>query len=250
MQNASVGFQCPECVAQGNKSVRQARSTFGGAVVAKPVVTYTILGLIALMFAGQYLTNDRLTAELAMNPLAVVGLGQYYRLITSAFLHFGFIHILFNGYALWAIGPYLERAFGHWRFAALYLLSALGGSTLAYWLDAPNTWSVGASGAVYGLFAAVFVVGRKLNMDVRGVVVLIAINLAITFLPWIIPGVFGGTMLSWTAHLGGLATGAVVSAALAYAPKSSRSLVQVAAIVGVLAVLVILIVIRSAQFSL
>ncbi|MEV0582683.1 rhomboid family intramembrane serine protease [Nonomuraea sp. NPDC050310] len=247
MRDAAVGFQCPDCVAEGNRGVRQARSTFGGGVVTKPIVTYAIIGLIALMFAGQYLTNDALTGELAMNVVAVAGLGEYYRLITSAFLHFGVIHILFNGYAVYAIGPYLERAFGHVRFAALYLLSALGGGVLSYWLDPANVWSAGASGAVYGLFAAVFVVGRKLNMDVRGVVVLIAINLAITFLPRLIPGGLFGVQLSWTAHVGGLITGALVSAALAYAPRNRRTVVQTVALVGTLAVLVVLVILRTAQ---
>lgn len=247
MRDAAVGFQCPDCVAEGNKEVRQARSTFGGGLVTKPLVTYAIIGLIALLFIGQNVIGDSLTANLAMNVVAVAGLGEYYRLLTSAFLHFGIIHILFNGYAIYAIGPYLERAFGHTRFAALYLLSALGGSVLSYWLDPLNVWSAGASGAVYGLFAAVFIVGRKLNMDVRGVVVLIVINLAITFLPMLLPGSLLGVRLSWTAHVGGLVAGAAVSAALAYAPRERRTLVQALALVGMLAVLVLLVVTRTAQ---
>ncbi|WP_084962665.1 rhomboid family intramembrane serine protease [Thermoactinospora rubra] len=248
MRDAAVGFQCPECVAEGNKTVRQAQTVFGGRPVATPYVTWTILGAVLVAFAAQYLTGDVVTAELAMNVAAVAGLDQYYRMITSAFLHFGIMHILFNGWAIWAIGPSLERAFGHVRFAALYLLSAFGGSVMSYWFDAPNVWSAGASGAVYGLFAAIFIVGRRLRFDVRGVVVIIALNLAITFLPWLIPGVFG-FRLSWTAHVGGLITGAVVSAALAYAPRANRTLVQTVALVGVAVLLVGLTVVRTAQLA-
>lgn len=245
MRDAAVGFQCPECVTEGNRAIRQAQTVFGGSVVTKPYVTWTILGLILVMFAGQYLTNDRLTASLAMNVAQVIGAGEYYRMITSAFLHYGVLHLALNGYAIYIIGPNLERAFGHVRFAALYLLSALGGSVLSLWFDGFNVWSVGASGAVYGLFAAIFIVGRKLNFDVRGVVVLIVLNLALTFLPQVIPGIFGGVQLSWTAHVGGLITGAVVAAALAYAPKSSRTLVQVGALVGTAAILAVLVVTRA-----
>ncbi|MFI6324698.1 rhomboid family intramembrane serine protease [Nonomuraea sp. NPDC050556] len=245
MNDASVGFQCPECVAAGNQAIRQAQSVFGGKVVRTPYVTYTILGLILAMFAGQLLTNDRLTYALGMNVYAVVADGQYYRMITSAFLHFGVLHLALNGYAIFLIGPNLERAFGHVRFAALYLLSALGGSVLSLWFDSFDALSAGASGAVYGLFAAIFIVGRKLRFDVRGVVVLIVLNLALTFLPQLIPGILGGVQLSWTAHVGGLVTGAVVAAVLAYAPKNSRTLVQVAGLVGTAAVLAVLVVTRA-----
>ncbi|MEU8355863.1 rhomboid family intramembrane serine protease [Nonomuraea sp. NPDC048882] len=236
MRDAAVGFQCPECVAEGNKGLRQARSTFGGNVVRTPIVTYAILALNVLVFGAQYLTGDQVTAELAMWPAGVAVYDQYYRLITAAFVHGGVFHILFNCWALYVVGPYLERAFGHVRYTALYLVSALGGSVLGLWLDPLTQPTVGASGAIFGLFAAVFVVGRKLNLDVRGIAVLIVINLAITFL---VAGI------SWTGHIGGLITGALLSGALAYAPKNNRTLWQVLAIAGALAVLAVLVVVRT-----
>ncbi|GAA1617719.1 rhomboid family intramembrane serine protease [Nonomuraea maheshkhaliensis] len=236
MRDAAVGFQCPECVAEGNKGLRQARSTFGGNVVRTPIVTYAILALNVLVFGAQYLTGDQVTAELAMWPAGVAVYDQYYRLITAAFVHGGVFHILFNCWALYVVGPYLERAFGHVRYTALYLISALGGSVLGLWLDPLTQPTVGASGAIFGLFAAVFVVGRKLNLDVRGIAVLIVINLAITFL---VAGI------SWTGHIGGLITGALLSGALAYAPKNNRTLWQVLAIAGALAVLAVLVVVRT-----
>jgi membrane associated rhomboid family serine protease len=241
MRDAAVGFQCPECVAEGNRGIRQARSTFGGNVVRTPYVSWAILGITGLLFAGQLVTDGLVTGLLAMYPPAVA-VGEFHRLITVAFTHDtnNFFHILFNGWAIFVIGPYLERAFGHLRFLALYLLSAMGGSVLGFWLDPLNTFTVGASGAVFGLFGAVFVVGRRLNVDVRGITVIIVLNLAITF---VLPMV-SGYAISWTGHVGGLVTGTLLAAALAYAPSKNRTLWQVLAIAGALALLVVLVMVR------
>ncbi|MGV9384339.1 rhomboid family intramembrane serine protease [Nonomuraea sp. NPDC003707] len=241
MRDAAVGFQCPECVAEGNKGIRQAKSTFGGSVVSTPIVTYAILALTVLAFGAQYLTDNAVGEALAMWPPAVAE-GQYYRLITVAFVHStgSFLHILFNGWAIFVIGPYLERAFGHLRFAAVYLLSALGGSVLGLWLDPLPTATVGASGAVFGMFGAMFVVGRKLKLDVRGITLVIGLNLVITF---VMPAI-SGLRISWTGHVGGLIVGTLLAAALAYAPKNNRTLWQVLAIVGALAVLAVLVMVR------
>ncbi len=235
MRDAAVGFQCPECVADGNRGIRQARSTFGGNVVRTPIVTYTILVINLLIFGAQYLIGDRVTGQLAMWPAGVALGEQYHRLITAAFVHGGVMHILFNSWALYVVGPYLERSFGHARYLAIYLLSALGGSVLGLWLDPLSQPTVGASGAIFGLFGAVFVVGRRLNMDVRGIAVLIAINLAITF---VVSGI------SWTGHIGGLITGSLLAAAIAYAPSRNRTLWQAATIAGVLIVLIALVLVR------
>ncbi|MEO3800064.1 rhomboid family intramembrane serine protease [Nonomuraea sp. B1E8] len=234
MRDAAVGFQCPECVAEGNKGIRQAKSTFGGSIVRTPVVTYTILVINVLVFGAQYLTEG-VTGQLAMWPAGVALGDQYHRLLTAAFVHSGVFHILFNCWALYVIGPYLERAFGHARFVALYLISALGGSVLGLWIDPVTQPTVGASGAIFGLFGAVFVVGRKLNMDVRGIAVLIVINLVITF---VFPNI------SWTGHIGGLITGSLLAGALAYAPKNNRTLWQVLAIGGALILLAVLVLVR------
>ncbi|MEV4291842.1 rhomboid family intramembrane serine protease [Nonomuraea bangladeshensis] len=235
MRDAAVGFQCPECVAEGNRGIRQARSTFGGNVVRTPIVTYAILVINLLIFGAQYLTGDRVTGELAMWPAGVALGEQYHRLITAAFVHGGVMHILFNSWALYVVGPYLERSFGHARYIAIYLISALGGSVLGLWLDPLSQPTVGASGAIFGLFGAVFVVGRRLNMDVRGIAVLIVINLAITF---VVSGI------SWTGHVGGLITGSLLAAAIAYAPSRNRTLWQAATIAGVLIVLIALVLVR------
>ncbi|MFG1947316.1 rhomboid family intramembrane serine protease [Nonomuraea sp. NPDC048826] len=234
MRDAAVGFQCPECVAEGNRGIRQAKSAFGGSVVRTPYVTWTILVVNVVVFAAGYLVPN-VDRYLGMNSVMVAFGDEYYRMITAAFVHGGPFHILFNCWALYVVGPYLERAFGHARFVALYLVSALGGSVLGLWMDDPRVLTVGASGAIFGLFGAVFVVGRKLNLDVRGIAVLIAINLGITF---IVPGI------SWTGHIGGLITGAALAGALAYAPKDKRTLWQVLAITGFVVLLAVLVVVR------
>ncbi|MEU8103946.1 rhomboid family intramembrane serine protease [Nonomuraea muscovyensis] len=235
MRDAAVGFQCPECVAEGNKGIRQAKSAFGGSVVGTPYVTWTLLAINVLVFGAEFLIGDRVTRELAMWP-AGVALGEYHRLVTAAVVHSSVFHILFNSWALYVVGPYLERAFGHVRYLALYVLSALGGATLGLWFDPLDQPTVGASGAIFGLFGAIFVVSRRLNMDVRGIAMLIGLNLLITF---VVPGI------SWTGHIGGLVTGAALAAALAYAPKGNRTLWQVAALVGALAILLALVFVRS-----
>ncbi|MGN9837614.1 rhomboid family intramembrane serine protease [Nonomuraea sp. H19] len=236
MRDAAVGFQCPECVAEGNRGLPQAKSVFGGGVVRTPFVTYAILVINVLVFGAQYLTGDEVTLQLAMWPNGVAMLDEYYRLISAAFVHGSVFHILFNCWALYVVGPYLERAFGHVRYVALYLVSALGGSVLGLWLDPLNQPTVGASGAIFGLFGAVFVVGRRLNMDVRGIAALIAINLVITF---VVSGI------SWTGHIGGLITGSLLGGALAYAPKSNRTLWQMLTIAAALVVLAVLVVVRT-----
>ncbi|NRQ31581.1 rhomboid family intramembrane serine protease [Nonomuraea sp. NN258] len=237
MRDAAVGFQCPECVAEGNRTVRQARSPFGGGVVQKTYVTWGLLVVTALVYGAQLLTtgSEAVVKELAMWPAGVAGLGEYHRLLTVALVHGSIIHLLLNGYAIYLVGPYLERAYGHVRFLALYVLSALGGSVLGLWLDPIGQPTVGASGAVFGMFGAAFVVGRRLNLDVRGIAVIIVLNLVLTF---VFPGI------SWTGHVGGLIVGSALAAGMAYAPRNNRTLWQGLAIAGTLAVLVVLVLVR------
>jgi membrane associated rhomboid family serine protease len=166
---------------------------------------------------------------------------QYYRLITAAFLHATIpLHILFNMWALVIVGPPLEQALGRLRFIVVYLMSALGGSVAFYYLSAPNVPSVGASGAIFGLFGAWFVVARRLHLDARGILVLIGINLVISFT---IPSI------AWQAHVGGLVTGAALTAAYAYAPRQQRMLVQAGATLGLLALLIVATVVRTHQLT-
>ncbi|MDS1271650.1 rhomboid family intramembrane serine protease [Lipingzhangella sp. LS1_29] len=223
MREAAVGFHCVECVAEGNRTVRQARTVFGGKQVRAPYVTWTLLTLIGLGFLAQLgtasngwgATSSWLVPQFGM--LGVVGEfgvahGEYYRLLTSELLHGGVLHLLVNGFALYFLGPQLERWLGHPRFLALWLLSALGGSVLTYLLE-PQQLTVGASTALFGLFGAIFVLGHRLGLDTRFVLVLLGLNLVLTFT---VPNI------SWTGHIGGLASGAVIALAYGYLPRTRQ----------------------------
>ncbi|MDT5280892.1 MAG: hypothetical protein QOJ20_2087 [Mycobacterium sp.] len=242
MRDAAVGHQCAECVGEGAKTVRQPRTAFGGRQhAAKPVITYALIAVNVLMFALETVSPD-VKRELVLFSPAVAD-GELYRLVTSAFLHFGPTHLLFNMWALFVVGPPLEMWLGRLRFGALYALSALGGSVLVYLLSSPGAQTAGASGAVFGLFGASFVVGKRLNLDVRWVIGLIAINLAFTF---VIP-LLGGQNISWQGHIGGLVTGAAVAAAYAYAPREHRALIQISATVAILVLFALLIWWRTSE---
>jgi len=127
--------------------------------------------------------------------------------------------------ALWVVGSAVEPRLGRWRYLTVYLLSALGGSVLSYVVDSPVIPTVGASGAVFGLFGAALVLARRLRLDIAGLVGIIAINAVLGF---VIPNV------NWRAHLGGLIVGSLVTVAMVYPPKQYRVATTVAAIAGVL----------------
>jgi membrane associated rhomboid family serine protease len=239
-----------ECIKEGNRTVRQPTGVFGGRAVSGAAVTWALVGLNVAFYLVEWV-YPRIVDYLAMVGAAYdstlhhqvgVAAGQEYRLITSAFLHepgfsgFGPAHIIFNMWALIIVGPPLERLLGRVRYLSVYLLSALGGSVFFYFVAPVNEVALGASGAIFGLFGAWFVVSRRLKIDVRAIVFLIALNLALPFL-------VGG--IAWQAHVGGLITGALVTAAYVYAPREHRALVQVGATVLVVAACVIAVLTRN-----
>jgi membrane associated rhomboid family serine protease len=237
MRSAAVGHQCVDCVAAGAQSVRQARTGAGGVWrTGRPVVTYALIAVNVLMFVLQMTSKD-LQRELVLWAPGVAG-GEYFRLITSAFLHYGVMHLLFNMWALYVIGPPLEAWLGRLRFGALYGLSAFGGSVLVYLLAPIGAATAGASGAVFGLFGATFVLAKRLNFDMRWLVGLIAINLVLTFT---VPSI------SWQGHIGGLVTGALIAGVFVYAPRERRNLVQGVVCVAVLVLFGVLIYWRTAE---
>jgi membrane associated rhomboid family serine protease len=231
MVAAAVGFQCPECVREGKATTRPTRTLAGGAVHGDPVlVTKILIAANVALFVLQYATNDRLTSRFAMQGFAVAVDGEWWRLVTSAFLHTGLTHLAFNMLALWFVGSAIEPRLGRWRYLTVYLLSALGGSVLSYAVDSPFQSSVGASGAVFGLFGALFVLMRRLRFDVGGIIGLIVVNVVIGFLP--------GLNINWRAHLGGLIVGTVLTAAMVYAPQRHRLGVAIGASFAVFALCV------------
>ncbi len=237
MRDAAVGHQCAECVSGGAPNVRQPRMKAGGPWGSRtPLITYALIAINVLAFVAQ-VASSRVENDLVMWSPAVAN-GELYRLITSAFLHNGITHILFNMFALFVVGPPLEIWLGRLRFGALYVLSALGGSVLVYLLAPLDAATEGASGAVFGLFAATFVVAKKVNVDVRWVVIMIVINLVITFT---VPSI------SWQGHLGGLVTGGLIALAYAYAPAKHRIPVQAGATVGMVVLFAVLIWWRTSE---
>lgn len=253
MRAASVGFQCPSCVSEGAATVREPRTALGGRVADDTSrVTIALIAVnVAVHVLGMAAGQDALRrdygnlagpAVLPPDPgLLGVAMGEYYRLLTAAFLHADLLHLALNMMALAVLGPPLEAALGRSRFLALYVLSALGGSVTAFLLAPPNTLGVGASGAIFGLFGAYYVVARRLGGSTGTIVGLLAVNLVITFaVPFI----------DWRAHLGGLVVGGVVSAALAYAPPGrSRTALQAGACAALFLLLVVLVVWREAALT-
>lgn len=218
---AAVGVQCVDCVAQAARSTRSTRTVFGAQVRGgRPVVTLTIIGLCVVSWVLQLTTGGAWTDLWAYSP--AIGYSEPWRFLTAAFLHSTTpLHILFNMYALWLVGPFLEQAFGRGRFVALYLLAAVGGQIGVLLLADPLgqswvQWVVGASGAVFGLFGAIIPVLRRMGRNAGQIVVLIAINMA---LPFFVSGI------AWQAHVGGLIVGLVIGAGYAWAPRERQQLV-------------------------
>jgi membrane associated rhomboid family serine protease len=236
MRSAAVGHQCVECVQAGAGTIRPEQTRFGGkARSGTPVITIALIAVNVLAFVAEMAIID-VQRDFALWPPAVAD-GQFYRLVTSAFLHYGPTHLLLNMWALYVVGPPLEMWLGRLRFGALYALSGLGGSVLVYLLSPLNTATAGASGAVFGLFAATLVVAKRLTLDVRWVVAVIVLNLVFTF---VVP-LISSQQISWQGHVGGLVAGAVVAAAYVYAPRQRRDLIQATATAAILVLFVALI---------
>ncbi len=235
MTAAPVGFQCPECVAAG--AVPATRTVFGGRLTRDGAVTYALMGTCGVLFVAISLFGMAGGLERwGMQPLAIALGDQWFRLVSAIFLHGGWLHLGFNLYVLYVLGPPLERVLGHGRFLVLYLLSGLGGSVASYWFSPLRTLSVGASGAIFGLMAAMIVVGKRLDRDVSQVMVLLGINVVLGF---VMAGV------DWRAHLGGAVTGAVVALALTTGRRQLTQQVIVSVLVA--GALVALVVMRTAD---
>ncbi|MFI7390177.1 rhomboid family intramembrane serine protease [Streptomyces tendae] len=257
MVNASVGFHCPDCAAGRTPgatgpapSASRPRTLAGGTVSADPrLVTKVLIGVNLALFLVQLSVGDRFTQRLELlgqayitfpGPVEGVAEGQWYRLLTAMFLHSSYMHILFNMLGLWWLGGPLEGVLGRARFLALYFCSGLAGSALTYLIAEPNQPSLGASGAIFGLFGATAALARRLNADMRPVVILLAINLVFTF-TW--------ANIAWQAHVGGLVAGAVIGYAMLHAPRERRALVQYGTCALVLVVVVGLTLLRTVQLT-
>jgi membrane associated rhomboid family serine protease len=209
---AAVGVVCPECMAQQRathprtKPAWVTRMTGSGA----PVVTYSIIAICVAVFIvqtfgdllGLPVTNALRYAGLYSYPAAVGGAFEPWRMFTSIFVHANVLHLLLNMYTLWVFGSALEPMLGRARYLTLFLISGFAGSLGALLIASPIVPVVGASGAIFGLFGAFLIIQRRLGGNATQMLVLLAINLGIGFLP--------GFNIAWQAHVGGLVGGFLV----------------------------------------
>ncbi|MCW2542029.1 MAG: rhomboid family intrarane serine protease [Frankiales bacterium] len=253
---ASVGFQCPDDVRAGAATVRRARTVVGARVSnARPFVSYGLIALNVLAYIATALspggtladnTGSKLYSDWLLTPYLVGHNHDYERLITAAFLHIGPFHLIVNMIALYMVGPALERILGWWRFAAVYLLAALGGSVGVLVFGGVLGSVAGASGAIYGMFACALVLSRIVGFDRRSLLITIGVNFLITFS---VPGIsklghIGGFVI------GGLATLALLGWSMNAKPFTQRTTaIQVAGLGGLLVALLVIAGVRIGSLS-
>jgi len=249
LRPASVGQHCVDCVAQAQRTTRAPVTISGARPNRRPVVVQTLIAVNVLIFAitayqargVMDLSPSTLFNEWALYPKATAH-GYWWQLVTAGFLHFNPVHILMNMFALWVIGRDMERILGPVRFTAVYLVGLLGGSVNVLLFASANSQTAGASGAVFALMGGLLVLVYRLKVNPSQVIGMIAINLVISVA---IPGI------SLLGHVGGLVTGALLTAALIYSPArlpaQRRRLWQVGAVVVLVVVLVGLALVRFPQ---
>ena len=260
---AAVGVICPECLRDQQKSQTPAQAkaqrrwgrSRARAVTAsdsRPLMTYGIILVTAVVYLTQLIPGSPVQQWLAFYaPLLypeISGSFQPWRLLSVLLVHASFWHIGLNMLALWMIGRSLEPLLGRWRFLSLYLLSGLGGS-VAVALLGFDTPVVGASGAIFGLFGALLVIGRHIGANVTGIAILIGINFAFPFVQAIIGGSFAAVQISWQAHLGGLVAGAAAGFIFARTRSVRRRRLQVVLLVALAVVLLLLLLIPLALYA-
>lgn len=248
---APVGVICPECMnaERKNRTPAQKRaerrwgSRGSGAAMAatrggKPVITYALLAVTSFIGLVQLIPGigDQITGALLFNAaylypdLSLVPF-EPWRLLTAMFVHGGFFHLALNMLALWMLGQSLEPLLGRARFVALYLISGLGGS-VAVAVIAPDTSTVGASGAIFGMMAALLIVGRHIGANVTGLLVILGINFALGF--------FIGN-IAWQAHLGGAVVGALVAFILTRTKRREQRIWQIVLLAAVVVLLLVIV---------
>ena len=271
MRDAAVGFQCPDCVKEANKGSRQNRAMYGGERSADPRLTsYVLIGINAVVWLAIAATggnSSRLADLLALRAngacspgdgflydieqqvcaatggtfLPGVADGAWWQLMTSVFTHVAIWHVAMNMFALFVFGPALEAIIGRVRFLAVYVVSGLSSSVLVLFLSSQYGSTVGASGALFGLLGALLVVAKKARLNSQWLMQNLVVAVVITVVGW--------RLISWQGHLGGFLGGVVAAAIIAYAPKSSRSVVQWAGLGLLTVVLLGLAVVRAAAIA-
>ncbi|MFB7249562.1 rhomboid family intramembrane serine protease [Microbacterium sp. NPDC056234] len=231
---AAVGVICPECLKEQKQNRTPAQKKAdrrwkgGRSILApatgKPVVTYAIIAVTAFVgllqmipgFGGQVQTALAFWAPY-LYPNLNGGVFEPWRVVTAALVHGSIWHFAFNMLALWVIGRTLEPMLGRWRFLTLYVLGAIGGSVAVACLE-PAVSTIGASGAVFGLFGALIIIGRHMGANITGILVIIGLNLVIGF---VVPGI------AWQAHIGGAAVGLLVALIITRTRRRDQRLWQI-----------------------
>jgi membrane associated rhomboid family serine protease len=208
------------------------RATGSGA----PTITYAIIAVCVLVFIVQMfvpsVTQSLVYAPRYSYPASVFGAFQPWRMLTSVFAHANFIHIGLNMYTLWVFGMALEPLLGRARYLALFLISGFAGSVGVLLLTSPSQPVLGASGAIFGMLGAFFIIQRRLGGNATQILVLVALNLAIGFLP--------GFNIAWQAHVGGLVGGFLVGLIYVETRQAQRRRWQLPLLVLLCVVLVLL----------
>ncbi len=227
MNPASVGFQCPSCVASGRAAARAPRTAFGA--ILKPgggTATKVVMAVLAVEWLLALLSGRLLDQLLVMSNQAVY-LGQFWRLFTAALTSGTIVGLLMNLLVLWIAGRAIESELGAWRFVALYLAAGLGGATMLFVFGPPGSGGYGAAAAVIGLLAANAIFKYKMREDVRADIGLFILLILYSIL-------IGFRSFGWLMLIGGIIVGALVGVVLAYAPRRNRNTVQVVGLLGVI----------------
>ncbi|GAB2689261.1 rhomboid family intramembrane serine protease [Kitasatospora kifunensis] len=252
MVDASVGFHCPECVrGERSQQARPATTRFGGRLTGDgAMVTKILIGINLVVFllaayldkplANQWELYSYVSPQTGTAYGVAAGPDQWYRLLTATFLHVQLFHVGSNMLALWWMGPTLERVLGRVRYLALYLVSGLAGSALVYLVAGSAVASLGASGAIFGVFGGTAVLYRVARQPLGPVIALIVFNLVITF---------SVPEIDWRAHVGGLVAGVLTGVGMMHAPRANRNLVQAGTVVVMLAVVLAMVLVESARLT-
>ena len=275
MRNASVGFQCPECVAEGRRTTRQVKRFTGARVGFRAApVTYTLIAINVVVWALINLTggySSKLLELFALRRVGTCGLdlnridptvgsaaecaqryggtahwmagagdGAPWQLFTTMFTHVEVWHVGVNMFSLYILGMQLEPILGRARFLALYLISGLAGSALIFWAAGPQEFTVGASTALFGLMGAFAVFLLRARASLQPLLWTLVINFGITFA---VPGI------SWQGHVGGFVGGVAVGTVIVYSGGRQRRRWQTAGIAAIGAIVVLAMVVRGVTLA-
>ncbi len=260
LREASVGYQCIDCVSTARQQQRSqaagyrkagygARTVAGARVPQRIVVVPLLIAVNVLVYAlTAFQSGDPMANHIGSSafedgvlwPAGIVAFDEWWRLFTSGFLHYGLLHLGMNMLALFVLGRDLELLLGRVRFLAVYFLSMFAGAVAVFAFGAVDTGTAGASGAIYGLMGAILVAVLKLRLNATTAIGIIVLNVVLSVsLP----------NISLLGHLGGLVAGAVAMVAMVYAPERHRGAYQAGAIAIVALALIGLVLYRDAELT-